>query len=222
MKPAAYTLWLGLLLATVSIGRAQSSPVAGKQQPPQSPAASSLRDLARRIGPLRIKGQSFTVVLRLKRVSGGTRNVGSEETVTRMVIRDEAGKVHYETSFPYEVQGDHFAETTEISAQALEGKQGSGLLVTIGTEPSSPLGGESYQVFGLFDGKLVPFSKPISVNGNIVTGEPGEPVVKTSIELGLQAEVLHFRVWTGNFFVVIPVRLDWLQARASLPGTARS
>lgn len=217
MTPVAHILCLVLLLATASIGCAQSSRVVGKQEPPESSAASpQLGDLERRIGPLRIKERVFTVVLHLKHLGAGASDVGSEETVTRMEIRDEAGKVHYEATFPYDVEVDHFAETIGISAQPLEGKQGSGLLVTIGTEPSTPLGGESYQVFGLFNNQLVPFSKPILMEGNMVNEKPGEAVVKTSVEPGLRADVLHFRVWTGNFFVVIPVRLDWLQARASL------
>jgi hypothetical protein len=116
--------------------------------------------------------------------------------------------------FPYEVDKDHFAETTEISAQMLEGSQGSGLLVTSDEEPSTPLGGGSYQVFGMLNGKLVPFSKPISTEGNLIRPEPpSEKVIKTSTEPGLQAEVLRFRVWSGNAFVIIPVRVDWMLAK---------
>jgi hypothetical protein len=52
-----------------------------------------------------------------------------------MEIWDDAGIICYAKSFPYEVDKDHFAETTEISAQMLEGSQGSGLLVTSDEEP---------------------------------------------------------------------------------------
>ena len=180
-----------------------------------SPAAAPLEDFERRIGPLKIKHQNFTVVLHLKRVRGPDAHaVGCEETVSQMEIWGDAGNICYEKFFPYEVDKDHFAETTEISAQMLEGSQGSGLLVTSDEEPSTPLGGRSYQVFGILNGKLVPFSKPISMEGNLIQPEPpSEKVVKTSTEPGLHAEVLRFRVWSGNAFVIIPVMVDWMLAK---------
>ena len=50
--------------------------------------------------------------------------------------------------------------------------------------------------------------------GNLIQPEPpSEKVVKTSTEPGLQAEVLRFRVWSGNAFVIIPVRVDWMLAK---------
>lgn len=210
MKVAFYMLGICAALVTASAGWAQSSPGAGNQEQQTSPpVAIKLEDFERRIGPLKIKDQSFTVVLHLKRVAG----VG-EETVARVEIRDEGGKVSYETSFPFEVEGDHFVETTEVSARPLEGTQASGILVSYGIEPSTPLGGGSYQVFGTFNGKLVPFSKPISMEGNLIEPEPpSEKVVKTTTEPGRQGDVLQFRVWTSNVFVVIPVLVDWMQAR---------
>jgi hypothetical protein len=216
LRIASYILGFYLVLVTTPIGWAQSTSGAGNQgQQKSSPAAAPLEDFERRIGPLKIKQQNFTVVLHLKRVRvPGARAVGSEETVTQMEICDDAGNIHYAKSFPYEQEEDHFAETTEISAQMLEGSQGSGLLVTSDEEPSTPLGGRSYQVFGMFNGKLVPFSNPISMEGNLIQPEPpSEKVVKTSTEPGLQAEVLRFRVWSGNVFVIIPVRVDWMLAK---------
>ena len=69
-------------------------------------------------------------------------------------------------------------------------------------------------MLGLFNGKLVPFSKPISLEGNLIEPEPPpEKVVKTTTEPGRQGDVLQFRVWTSNVFVVIPVLVDWMQAK---------
>jgi hypothetical protein len=136
-----------------------------------------------------------------------------------MEIKDALEKVHYHKSFPYEVSGGRFVETTEASAQLLRGRQGRWLLITYGTLPSTPLGGESWQVFGLFAGppstplagRLVPFSKPIFAEGQLINGKPGKKVVETSQEPKLQGDVLHFRVWAGNFFVIIPLRILWFQ-----------
>ena len=216
MRIASCILGFFLVLVTTTIGLGQSAPGAGNQgQQKTSTTAAPLEDFDRRIGPLKIKRQNFTVVLHLKRVRvPGARAVGSEETVTRMEIWDDAGIIHYAKSFPCEVVEDHFAETMEISAQMLEGSQDSGILITYGEDPSTPLGGGSYQVFGMFNGKLVPFSKPISMEGNLIRPEPSsEKVVKTSTEPGLLAEVLRFRVWSGNVFVIIPVRVDWMLAK---------
>ena len=68
-------------------------------------------------------------------------------------------------------------------------------------------------MFGMFNGKLVPLSKPLSMEGDLIEPEPRERVVKTSTEPNLQAEVLNFRVWTGNFSVIVPVRVDWMMGQ---------
>ena len=159
-----------------------------------SPAGLPLEDSERHIGPLGVRGknftQNFTVVLHLKRVQG----MESEETVARVEIRDEAGNVAYAKDIPYQVEGDHFTETNEVTARELQGSLGRGLLLSYDVEPSTPLGGGSEQVFGLFDGKLVPFSNPISFEGNLVLPEPPpEKVVKTSREPGFLGDVLQIR-----------------------------
>lgn len=204
-----------LALGMASTGWAQQTPSAPSpaQQKP-APAAIKLEDLERDIGPLKIKNQSFTVVLHMKRVRGaGPIDPDLQETVARMEIRDEAGKIQYEKSFPYQVQGASFDQTLGISARLLEGNQDTGLLVSYGWLPSAPLEGGSDQVFGMFNGKLVPFSKPLSMEGGLIEPEPPEKVVKTSTEPNLQSDVLNFRVWTGNFSVIVPVRVDWMMGQ---------
>jgi hypothetical protein len=158
VRIASCILGFFLVLVTTTIGWSQSAPGAGNQgQHKSSSTAAPLEDFERRIGPLKIERQNFTVVLHLKRVRvPGVRAIGTEETVTRMEIWDDAGNIHYAKSFPCEVVGAHFAETMEISAQMLQGSQDSGLLISYGEDPSTPLGGGSYQVFGMFNGKLVP------------------------------------------------------------------
>ncbi|MBI4461207.1 MAG: hypothetical protein HY648_14260 [Acidobacteria bacterium] len=182
-----------------------------------SPAAQ-LEDATREVGPFDIKDQQFTVVLRSKRVEaqGPAPDLSFQETFTRLEIKDAAGRVHYEKSLPIpEVSDGSFVETTDTSALLLQGKQGSGLLVVYNSLPSTPLGGTSYQVFGLFDNKLVPFSKPLYLEGSLVNEESGDQLIQTSEELNFQGDVLLFRLWMGNFFVIFPARLDWLQAKIS-------
>jgi hypothetical protein len=184
----------------------------------QGGAGAHLEDVERVVGPLEIGAQRFTVVLHKKRAS---RNADPDfgETLARLEIKNEAGAVQYQKTFPYEAVGNGFTETLDATVQVLQGKRGSGILITYGTLPSTPLGGKSWQVFGPFSGppsaplnrRIVPFSKPISTEGQLISGKPGESIVQTSQEPKLQGDVLHFRVWTGNFFVIIPLRILWFR-----------
>ena len=202
-----FRAWLVVVACLVSTGVGTSAPL--------------VTDVRKEEGPFDLGKQRFTVVSHLKRLSGQGVAVDPDfgETLARIEIKDAAGKVHYEKRFPYEVSGDRFVATTDASARLLRGRQGRWLLVTYGTLPSTPLGGESWQVFGLFAGppaaplagRLVPFSKPIVAEGQLINGKPGEKVVETSQEPGLQGDVLHFRIWAGNFFMIIPLRILWFQ-----------
>jgi hypothetical protein len=202
------------LLSSVLVGWTVQPARAGRAMQNAAPAAATLEDFERRIGPLVLKGQSFTVILHGKRVRA-TRPIDpdSQQTVVGLEIRDAGGNVHYQRSFAYEVAGGAFAETLDVTAQVLEGSQGAGLLLTYGELPSAPLGGQSWQVFGLFDRKLVPFSKRIFADGNLVNSGPDARVVRASREPNFQPDVVHVRVWVGNFFVIVPLRVDWLLAK---------
>jgi hypothetical protein len=174
-----------------SDGGTPGRPLQGAQAP-----APTIKEFSRQEGPFDLAGQRFTVVLQMKRLAGLGRAADPDfgETLATMAIKDSSGKVHFQATFPYEVSGDRFVETTAASAQMLRRRQGRGLLVTYGILPSTPLGGESWQVFGLFagpssaplHGRLVPFSKPISAEGQLITGKSGERAVETSQEPGLQ------------------------------------
>lgn len=203
-SPGSWPIWWVLL---------QGAAVCIAGPAPQGPA-TQLEDVERQVGPFQIKGQRFTVVLHEKHVAGvAAPDPESQTTLAAIEMRDQAGTAHYRESFRYEVSGHEFTETVSASVELLEGRESSGLLVTYGVLPSTPLGGQSWQVFGLFDGKLVPFSKPIVLEGGLVNVESGQQLVKTSEESGRKGETLHFRIWTGNFFVIYPVLVDWLQAK---------
>jgi hypothetical protein len=194
---------------------------AGRPQQGASAAAPTIEEFRRQEGPFDLGGQRLSVVLRMKRlvVKGRPADPDFGETLTTMEIKDSGGKVHFQQTFPYEVSGDRFIQSTAASTQMLRGRQGRGLLVTYGILPSTPLGGESWQVFGLFagppsaplHGRLVPFSKPIFAEGQLITGKSGERVVETLQEPGLQGDVLRVRIWAGNFFVIVPLRILWFR-----------
>jgi hypothetical protein len=192
---------------------AQASPGSGTPGQQNVSRADTLQDFEQQLGPFELNGERFTVILRKKLVRGGTDH-DTQETLARLEIRDARGAVHYERSFPYKVDGNQFEETIDASVETLRGTQGTGLLVTYGELPSTPLGGESWQVFGIFNEKLVAFSKSIITDGQLITESPGE--VRTSKEPDFQPDVLRLRVWSGNFFVIVPLRVDWLLAKMSL------
>ena len=176
-----------------------------------------LEDVTNEAGPFPIGGQRMTVVLHNKHISGEPApDPEFQTTLAEIEIKDATGVVHYRAAFPHKVKGREFSESLSASVELLQGRERSGLLVTYGTIPSTPLGGQAWQVFGLFDNKVVPFSPPIYAEGDLVNsseGPTGSRVLRTAPAPGLSGEVLNFRVWTGNFFVIYPVRVDFMQAR---------
>jgi len=212
-RNALAALLLSLLLSLISAAGMTERAIAGLQQ--QAPSVQ-IEDLANRLGPFEISGQQFTVLLRRKRLSGPGSVVDPDfqETLDSLEILGPDGAIHHEQAFPLpEVSGGSFVETTHASAQLLQGSQGSGLLLTYGMVPSTPLGGLSWQVFGVRGRRLLPLSKPLFLEGDLVNTGDGAQVPRTSEEPNLQGDMLHFRVWTGNFFVVVPLKLDWLQGK---------
>jgi len=136
-----------------------------------------------------------------------------QTTLAALEIFDEDGAAHYRRTFPYEVAQNEFAAPLSVAVHPLVGKRGEGLLLTYGVVPSTPLGGQSWHVLGLSNGRLVPFGNPISVEGDLVNASGPEQRVETTEEPGRAGDTLRFRVWTGNFFAVYPVLVDWSKAK---------
>jgi hypothetical protein len=178
--------------------------------------AVHLEDSTRTIGPLVVGDKEFTVILQIRYIVGPSPVVDQDfrETTVGLQIQDTSGTAHYRISFPYEFNGETFVETTHAWAGSLQGETGSGILLSYNVVPSSPNSGTSWQVFGTFNGKLVPLSKPISAEGELLEGSSASGAVKTSTEPNRPGDMLHVRIWTGNFFVIVPVQLDWMQAVA--------
>ena len=186
---------LAVVVATVALGQVQPE--------------AAVRTTERVAGPVAVGGRTFRVALQVKQLrGGGTPDPDFGETVSLVQIRDEDGRVQFQRSLPYKVLGDRFEETTAVHAEILKGRAGSGLLLTYGVAPSTPLGGQSWQVFGVVNGKLGPFSGPISAEGNLASQSSGS-ITDATWDETLKADVLNFRIWTGNFFVIVPLRIDW-------------
>ena len=101
----------------------------------QSPV---LRDVEQRLGPFRIDGHSFLVVLYKKRLPNHS------ETTFALEIHNEADDIEYARTFPYEVRDGKFRETMSVSAKLVRGS----LRIQYTKQPT--------QIFRLKDGKLIP------------------------------------------------------------------
>jgi hypothetical protein len=169
------------------------------------------------LGPFEIGDQRFTVMLHKKRAAGGTDGTApdTQQTLARVEIRDAAGALHYQRTLPFQLSGAEFQYTVDASAEILQGPHSRGLLLSYGIFPAPPLSGQSWQVLGLFNGKLVPFSKPVSFDGELKLEKTANGIAKTGSEPGFRPEIIRAKIWSGNFFVMVPLRIDWLSAKMS-------
>jgi len=178
-----------------------------------STAAAEEKEKEQRLGHFSISGSDYSVVLHnKKRQPGPTEETG--DTVVAMEIRDAAGAIQYQRKFPYEEANDAFSDAWSVDAHLLAGANGTGLLVryNFDSEPSAPQ--HSYpawwQVFGVVEGKLKPFGAPVYFESQL----GWEPAAKTNSyksagPLSPHSDALQFRIWTGHFRMIYPVRVDW-------------
>ena len=176
-------------------------------------SAQELQDIEDRQGPFSLSGQDFTVVLHYKRSSRG----GGMDSLAlvSLDIRDAAGTVQYQESFSYAVEGGAFSETCSADVRLLRGSNGIGLLIESGCLPSAPLTGGPWRIVGVVGGNLVPFGKPLVTEGEWGEFVPGT-VKRTGNLTQVLPDVFSLRVWTGYFFVTIPVRIDWREGKLAL------
>jgi hypothetical protein len=195
------------------------SPASPPQQQPSSEALP-LIDTEQHLGVFAIGGQMYAVIAREKSISPAS-DAKFATTLSELEIRDADEAAVYQESFPYDVQEGHFAQKLSASASVLAGAGGSALVIRFLEEPAAPGEGESWRVFGLVNGKLAPLGAPLPLgqgSGSAVGGVLTGVMVRGGIgvvPLASTAESLEFRAWTGNFFVHVPVRVDWAQGQWS-------
>jgi hypothetical protein len=175
-----------------------------------------MQDVEQRLGPFQIGGRDFAVVLHLKRLLPARTDSPPETALAALDIRDASGATVYRETFSYAVEAGAFSDSCMASAQLLKGGFTTGLLIGVGCSPSAPDSGEVWELFGLINGRLTRFGKPFTTTGEFPRVIPHPPRKVGTATLFLP-DVLQFRVWTGNFHVTVPVRVDWMQGRL-LPG----
>ena len=98
--PGWLRAWLVVVACFISTGAGTPAPV--------------VEDVRKEKGPFDLGRQRFTVVLHMKRLAAqGAAASDFQETLARMEIKDPAGRVHFEKTFPHELSGVEFVGTTD-------------------------------------------------------------------------------------------------------------
>ena len=184
---------------------------------------ATLQSIEQNLGPFTIAGQSFTIALENRRIAGTTAGA-LVQTLEKLEVREQSGHVLYQKTFPYKLQGNHFQEVVTASARLLPGDNLTGLLITYSRQPAAPGTEQSWQVFGFRDGKMALFDPPGPEPAtNVPPGFAGVVMITPNGPRTLPTpmrgplDTVELRAWTGNFFVIVPLRVDWRGGKL-LPG----
>jgi hypothetical protein len=205
------------LLGTAWLSQAQEIPSrpANGGQAGTSVLATPLEDSERELGPFTLAGQGFTVLVREKSLPGAANRSGGQ-TLAALELRDAKGAALYQRAFPVEVEEGRFKQTISASARLLAGKNLTGLLITYEWEHNGEVHGNAWQLFGFRDGKLGLYDTEMGTNGPSVTVVRAQNGAYTSFPTVPEGEAVEFRVWTGNFYLIVPMRVDWSHTKLIL------
>jgi hypothetical protein len=182
-------------------------------QPPAPPAATPSSEaegkmIEERLGPFSISGNDYAVVLHKKHLPP-SQDSGPLDGVVAMEILDAAGAVQYQRTYPLWADAEAVS-AWQISPHILKGTNGTGLLVRFRPNESS---GFYEQIFGVVNGKFVPFCGPFPA----MDVKPDASGVYRSVgPLGPQADEIPVMMGTGRFVIAIPIRLDWAEGKLTL------
>jgi len=189
------------------------------QNPPASPAVPAaagrpkLEDVEERRGPFTLAGQTFTAVLHYKRLPGKTGP--DSRALESLDILNPAGAVQHHETFSFSLEKGEFSEDCSVDILDLHGSNGEGLLLDTGCQPSAPMSGGPWQILGMSNGKLVRIGKPLLTEGKMGGFVPGQ-IKKLGTVTQILPDIINIRVWTGYFFAVTPVRINWLEGKLVL------
>jgi hypothetical protein len=185
-------------------------------------SAPEPRDELTRQGPFTVGNQQYTVLLNYKVLPQSVAPTGkSSSTLSFLQILDASGDAVLKETFPYTVNQRHFAERLSAAASLLRGEGGTALAIRFLEQPgassgtASRFGKESWQLFGSVNGRLAPFGAVLPLGqGTDLAGRGTVAAVMTKggvavMPMDSAAEVVALPAWTGNFYVLVPVRFDW-------------
>jgi hypothetical protein len=199
-----------------------SNQQANRAQANTSAEIPKLEDVEQRLGPFSFKGENFTVALHEKRFPAA-RAPHYSQTLDTVEVRDGTGAVRFQKTFKYGVEAEGFERSVKASARLLSGKYFTGLLISYRLRLSTGENAEAWQVFGYQDGRSKQqdarfrvFDKPqrgdygTNTSAEMQLVSPNGVITKPMVPEG---EIFEFRVWTGNFYLFLPVGVDFANGK---------
>jgi hypothetical protein len=191
----------------------------GRPATPQQAIASAdgrVEDSEQRTGRFAIAGQNYTVVLHEKRLPSVSDPTFSQ-TLAGVEIRDTTGNVSYQKAFSYVIEQGRLRQSLSASAEVISGKTGAGLVIhyreqMAASQTSASQSSESWQFFGLVNGKLAPLGKPAPIGEGVTSGAYMGVMMRAAngtVSVIDQPDLFDVRMWTGYFYVFVPLRVNW-------------
>ena len=167
--------------------------------------------------------ESFTIAGHTFRMLKHVQRTAHEETVDWWELRNSKDQSVYRETYPVSMANGEFDFTVSVIAAPFTTKEGAGIIVQRGEEPSDPMAGGSVQMFafkygrekyGVDESLFQSFGPPILVEGRYLglgtdTTRP-KPTLPPGITMMTMDDILKFKIWTGNFYVMYPVRINWI------------
>jgi hypothetical protein len=184
-----------------------------QEAPNQTAEVARVTESEQQLGAFTLGGQTFAVVARSQTISRAS-SARFATTVSRLEIQDANANAVYQETFPASIADGRFLQTLRVAESMLEGAGGQALILRFVEDPAAEGSGESWQMFGLVNGKLTRYGAPLPLGqgGGAVNGVLTGVMLSGGIgvvPLASTAEALEFRAWAGNFYVNVPVRIDW-------------
>jgi len=213
---------MGLLFVASPVYAQTPGAQASTENAKTSAERTKLEDVEQRLGPFSFHGETFTVVLHEKRMPGA-RDPLFSQTLATLEVLDGKGAVQYQRIFKFGVEGERFERSLTASARLLSGKYFTGLLISYRLRLSTGENAEAWQVFGYQDGRYKAqearfriFDKPMRGDLGANTSAEMQLVTPTGVvtkPMVPEGEIFEFRVWTGNFYLILPVGVDFAHGK---------
>lgn len=185
---------------------------AARSQQPLAVGVRQAGESLQNLGPFGIAGEKFTVALHNQRLPEDSAH-SQRQTLAALEIRDHSGAAVYQRTFPDPTKSRNPEALVTASAELLPYTNGSLLLITYHEWLADTRVATFWQAFGFMKGKLGLYAGPandpiafpmtgIAVRG----GAPGMPMTQPG-------DPVELRLWTGNFYIFVPMLVDWRNAR---------
>ena len=176
----------------------------------QTPASPQPKENVERLGPFAIAGNDYTVVLHKKHLAPNQDSApAGTDGIVAMEIVDATGAIQYQRTYPLWADSEAVS-AWQVSPHLLKGTNGIGLLVTSRPSDSS---GFYQQIFGVVNGRLLPFCGPFP-GMDVKADSSGD--YRTAGMLGPHTDEIRVAMGTGRFVIAIPIGLDWSQGELTL------